>query len=145
MTTINIENTSSILSKDTFFEVQSIWKELSKNKKATLSHHVFYFLLTAHDPELMFEKAFSPLVNQNKINNVNGDVYATVRQELLNLNFKNISFKYIEPWITLLLKEGEYKIKGTWGKSIETDSEIIDLIRKKSQLVLNYLNAKEGA
>ena len=144
MNTVNIENKSFILSKEELVKVKSIWKDLSKNKKATLSHHVFYFLLTAHEPELVFEKAFSPLVNKNKINNVNGEIYATVKQELLNLNFKNISVNYIEPWLPVLLKEDEYTIKGTWGKSIESNAEILDIIRKKAQVVLKHFNEKVG-
>ena len=37
MTTLNIENKSFILSKEKALEAKSIWKDLSKNKKATLS------------------------------------------------------------------------------------------------------------
>lgn len=143
MTTLNIENKSFILSKEKALEAKSIWKDLSKNKKATLSHHVFYFLLISHDPELVFKKAFSPLVNSNKIQNVGGDVYFAVKQELGSLSSKNLEFKYIEPWISILLNEDEYKIKGHWSKIVEAESELINDIRKKAQLVLDFFNGKK--
>lgn len=143
MTTLNIENKSFILSKENASEAKSIWKDLSKNKKATLSHHVFYFLLKSHEPELFFKKAFSPLVNPNKVQNVGGDTYFTVKQELASLSYKNLEYKYIEPWISILLNEDEYKIKGHWSKIVETESEIISNIRKKAQLVLDSFNGKK--
>ena len=143
MTTLNIENKSFILSKENASEAKSIWKDLSKNKKATLSHHVFYFLLKSHEPELFFKKAFSPLVNPNKVQNVGGDTYFTVKQELASLSSKNLEYKYIEHWISILLNEDEYKIKGHWSKIVETESEIISNIRKKAQLVLDSFNGKK--
>lgn len=143
MTTLNIENKSFILSKENASEAKSIWKDLSKNKKATLSHHVFYFLLKSHEPELFFKKAFSPLVNPNKVQNVGGDTYFTVKQELASLSSKNLEYKYIEPWISILLNEDEYKIKGHWSKIVETESDIISNIRKKAQLVLDSFNGKK--
>lgn len=143
MTTLNIENKSFILSKEKASEAKSIWKDLSKNKKATLSHHIFYFLLKSHEPELFFKKAFSPLVNPNKVQNVGGDTYFTVKQELASLSSKNLEYKYIEPWISILLNEDKYKIKGHWSKIVETESEIISNIRKKAQLVLDSFNGKK--
>lgn len=143
MTTVNIEKKSFILSNESMLKAKHIWKELSKNKKATISHHVFYFLLISHEPELMFKKAFSPLINPNKIKNVDGDTYFAVKQELNNLSSKNLDLKYIEPWLSILLNEDEYKIKGHWSKIVETESELVDEIRKKAQLVLGVFNGKK--
>lgn len=145
MTTLNIENKSYIISKENIADVKAVWKEISKTKKATLSHHVFYFLLVSHSPELMFKKAFSPLINNNKLNNVNGDSYFTVKQELIALTSNSsINLKYIEPWLKILLNESEYEIKGGWSKSVKTEADVVKEIIKKAQHVLNSFNKVDG-
>lgn len=130
---------STLLSKEAFFEVKKIWKELSKSKKAEIHHHVFYFLLTSHDPEATFKKAFSPLVNKNKLNNVNGDAYHTVKSVLNEMLEKRMKLKFIQPWLKTLLQEDEYQIRSGWGSYLETESVLIKQLQEKARFVLKSL------
>lgn len=132
-------NESTLLSKEAFFEVKKIWKELSKSKKAEINHHVFYFLLTSHDPETTFKKAFSPLVNKNKLSNVNGDAYHTVKSALNEMLEKRLRLKFIQPWLKTLLHEDEYQIRSGWGSYLETDSLLIKELQEKARIVLKSL------
>lgn len=132
-------NESTLLSKEAFFEVKKIWKELSKSKKAEIHHHVFYFLLTSRDPEATFKKAFSPLVNKNKLSNVNSDAYHTVKSVLNEMLEKRLRLKFIQPWLKTLLHEDEYQIRSGWGSYLESDSLFIKDLQEKARIVLKSL------